>query len=331
MPAGFTLTPGTPQQISLTVAATDTAAAATLVFNASAGTLAHTAELAVTITPPQPTFSLQVTPATLTLSPGGGAQAVSVSATPLYGFSGPINVVLSGLPAAVTASPSTLTLTPGVAQTVNVTAGSNAAAGTAFLNLLGTSGTISNSASVGLTINASTPDFVLSATPSSITVTPGTFQPVDAFDCPAERFQLRSYGNDRHLARRRCCQPTGWRRQYRDGATFSRSRKHSASRGECTPGCLCRSSRWPICAGHHRFPSRRRGSHPECDGNCESRRHHKRKFRLLPWFRTVRSAALSGRDRVRWLGGVARHRRDPLRQVGRRRRRSLLLAHFRPA
>ena len=75
MPAGFTLTPGTPQQISLTVAATDTAAAATLVFNASAGTLAHTAELAVTITPPQPTFSLQVTPATLTLSPGGGAQA----------------------------------------------------------------------------------------------------------------------------------------------------------------------------------------------------------------------------------------------------------------
>jgi hypothetical protein len=188
MPATFALTPGTPQQISLTVAATDTAAAATLVFSASAGTLEHTAELAVTITPPLPTFSLQVTPATLTLTPGGGAQSVSVSATPLYGFSGPINVVGSGLPAAVTASPSNLTLTPGVAQTVSVTAGSNAAAGTAFLDFLGTSGTISNSASVGLTINASTPDFVFSATPSSITVTPGTFQPVTLSIVPLSGF-----------------------------------------------------------------------------------------------------------------------------------------------
>lgn len=188
MPAGFTLTPGTPQQISLTVAATDTAAAATLVFNASAGTLAHTAELAVTITPPQPTFSLQVTPATLTLSPGGGAQPISVSATALYGFSGPINVVLSGLPAGVTASPSNLTLTPGIAQTVNVTAGSNAAAGTAALNLLGSSGTISGGATVGLTIDTSTPNFVFSATPSTITVTPGTFQPVTLAIVPLSGF-----------------------------------------------------------------------------------------------------------------------------------------------
>ena len=106
MPANFLLTPGTPQQISLTVAATDTAAAATLVFSASSGTLAHTAELPMTITPPQPNFSLQVAPAALTLNAGGGAQSVSVAATALYGFSGPVNVVLSGLPAAVTASPS---------------------------------------------------------------------------------------------------------------------------------------------------------------------------------------------------------------------------------
>ncbi len=188
MPASFSLMPGTPQQISLTVAATDTAAAATLVFSASSGTLAHTAELAVTITPPQPNFSLQVTPASLTLNAGGGAQSVSVAATALYGFSGQVNVVLSGLPASVTASPSALTLTPGVAQTVNLTAGSNAAAGTGSLNLLGTSGTISNSASVGLTINASTPDFVFSATPSTITVTPGTFQPVTLSIVPLSGF-----------------------------------------------------------------------------------------------------------------------------------------------
>ena len=100
----------------------------------------------------RPDFTFTTSVASITLTPGGSAQAVTLSATALNGFSGTIQVAVSGTPSGVTLSPSTLTLTPGTPLAVNLTAASSAATASATLTFQATSGTLSHSASLGLTV-----------------------------------------------------------------------------------------------------------------------------------------------------------------------------------
>jgi hypothetical protein len=90
--------------------------------------------------PPPADFSLSSTPATAALVAGGAQQQISVQANPENGFTGTVTVAITGLPSGVTASPATLTLTPGTAQNVALHAASTAAAGSATVTLTGTSG-----------------------------------------------------------------------------------------------------------------------------------------------------------------------------------------------
>ena len=80
---------------------------------------------------------------------------MQLSATALNGFSGTASVAVSGLPAGVTASPASLTLTPGTPQSVTLTAGNNAAAGSANVVFTGTSGALSHTATLALTVASS--------------------------------------------------------------------------------------------------------------------------------------------------------------------------------
>jgi len=127
-----------------------------------------------------PDFSLAATPASVSVTTGASGQTISVTAAAINTFSGTVAVAITGLPAGVTASPAMLTLTPGSAQNVTVTAASSAAAGSATLTFTGTSGALSHAATVALTIAAPPPpDFSLSSSPSSLTLTAGaTGQPV---------------------------------------------------------------------------------------------------------------------------------------------------------
>ncbi len=110
--------------------------------------------LAATNTPAStPNFSLSASVASLSLAAGGSAQPVTLSATALDGFSGAISVTASGLPAGVTASPSNFSLTPGTPQQVSLTASAAAAAGTSTVLFTGTSGMLSHTASVAVSIN----------------------------------------------------------------------------------------------------------------------------------------------------------------------------------
>lgn len=54
-------------------------------------------------------FTLEVAPSTISITPGGAPQPLIVSAVPANGFSSPVQVTLSSLPSGVTATPSTLT------------------------------------------------------------------------------------------------------------------------------------------------------------------------------------------------------------------------------
>ena len=114
---------------------------------------------------------------TLALTPGASGQ-VTLSSTAIDGFSGTIAVAVSGLPTGVTVSPSTISVTPNNPLVVTLTAASDAPA-TATpvqVSFIGTSGTLSHTATVQLTITAvgpTGPDFIITATPNTMTVAQG--------------------------------------------------------------------------------------------------------------------------------------------------------------
>ena len=155
-PSSLTLTPGTAATLSLTAAVGTAPVSATITFTGSSGSLTHTASLALTVAapPPAPDFSLAVSPQSLSVTIGAAGQPVQLSATALNAFSGTVGVALSGLPAGVTANPASLTLTPGTAQSITLTAGNSAQAGSAHVVFTGTSGSLTHTATLALTVTA---------------------------------------------------------------------------------------------------------------------------------------------------------------------------------
>ncbi len=168
LPAGVTATPatltlaagGAAEQVSLTASSSAAAGSATIVFTGISGSVKHTVSLALTVngaTSSTPDFSLQVSPASATLTVGGAAQPVTLTAIAANGFAAAVQVSIGGLPANVTATPSTLTLSPGVGQAVSLAASVSAASGTATVVFTGTSGALTHTASLGLTVATSPP------------------------------------------------------------------------------------------------------------------------------------------------------------------------------
>ena len=156
-PSPITLTPGTAATLILTAPAGTAAGSSTATLTGTSGSLTHTASVMITVVAPppvQPDFSLAVSPASLSLTVGGTGQPVQLTATALNGFTGTVPVALSGLPAGVTASPTSLSLTPGTPQSVTLTAGNSAQAGSASVVFTGTSGSLSHTASLALTVAA---------------------------------------------------------------------------------------------------------------------------------------------------------------------------------
>ena len=100
-----------------------------------------------------PDFSFTTNLATLSIVAGGGAQPVTLTATAANGFSGTINVAVSGLPAGVTASPETPSFMPGNPQLVNLAASASAVAGQSMAQFIASSGTLSHATSVVVTVN----------------------------------------------------------------------------------------------------------------------------------------------------------------------------------
>ena len=105
--------------------------------------------------PPPGDFSLSVNPTTITISPNNEAP-VSVSATGNNGFSAAIAVQVSGLPSGVSATPATFSITPGTPQNVMISADANVSAGKTTATFTGTSGSMSSTANVNVTVSEET-------------------------------------------------------------------------------------------------------------------------------------------------------------------------------
>ncbi len=135
-----------------------------------------------------PNFSLSATPSTVTINAGASA-SYTATVSPVNGYAGTVALSASGLPSGATASfnpasigggsgSSTLTITtagstPGGSYTITIT-GSDSTAG------------LSHPASVTLTVNA--PNFSLSASPGSQTVTAGSSTTYTASVSPINGF-----------------------------------------------------------------------------------------------------------------------------------------------
>jgi hypothetical protein len=103
---------------------------------------------------PSPDFSLSVSPASVTLQAGGSGSDITVTAAGVNSFSASISVSISGLPSGVTASPASLSLTPGTSKKITLTASSSTGAATANITFTGTASGSSHPASVALTVQA---------------------------------------------------------------------------------------------------------------------------------------------------------------------------------
>ncbi|WP_254062237.1 hypothetical protein [Acidobacterium sp. S8] len=177
-PSTLNMTSGVPQKVTLTADANAAASDDTVTFTATSGMLSHAAMLSLKVTsvpPPAEDFSLSVTPSSLMLTAGATGESLTVNAAPVNGFSDPVNVSFSGLPAGVTISPSTLTLTPGSPQNIVLTAAANASLGTVSVTVTGVSGSLSHTSTVALTVVAAPPpaDFTIAIKPTALALTAG--------------------------------------------------------------------------------------------------------------------------------------------------------------
>ena len=85
---------------------------------------------------------------------GAVGSPVSATAASINSFTGTVAVAITGLPAGVTASPATLNLTPGVAQSTTLTAAITAVGATSAVTFTGTSGSLTHTAPLALTVLA---------------------------------------------------------------------------------------------------------------------------------------------------------------------------------
>ncbi len=141
-----------------------------LTVTGTSGSITHTATMGLTIQAP-PDFSLAATPSSRTLD-AGTAATYTVGIGSLNGFTGDVSLSLTGLPAAVGNrgfAPASVN-TAGNAQ-LTVSTLTSAPAGTYPLTITGSSGGVTHSATVTLTVNPR--DFALSVSPVSVTVTRG--------------------------------------------------------------------------------------------------------------------------------------------------------------
>jgi hypothetical protein len=122
-------------------------------------------------------FTVSAAPSSLAITQGSnGTSTITVSS--LNGFNSATTLSASGLPSGVTASFSTNPVTPpangNATSTLTLTASPSATTGTATVTITGTSGSTTHTATISLTVNAAaSPNFTISAAPTSVAVTQG--------------------------------------------------------------------------------------------------------------------------------------------------------------
>ncbi len=136
---------------ALTVTASTTAALGTftVTITGTSGALSHFTTVSLTVTP-APNFALSVSPNSLSLARGAKVTS-AITITPQNGFTGGVSLSASGLPRGVTAS---FSPNPATGMSMwTLTAGSKAAIGTFSVQIRGTFGSLTHTATITLTVH----------------------------------------------------------------------------------------------------------------------------------------------------------------------------------
>jgi len=149
--ASFSPNPATTTStLTLTASSTATTGTATITITGASGSSTNTTTASVNVNPVAvANFALSASPSSLAVTQGAiGTSTISVA--PQNGFTGNVNLSASGLPSGVTASfsPNPATAT----STLTLTASTTAITGAATVTITGTSGNLSHSTSIALTV-----------------------------------------------------------------------------------------------------------------------------------------------------------------------------------
>ena len=119
-------------------------------------------------------FSIGASPSAVSIAAGSsGSSTISTATT--SGSAQTVSLSVSGAPSGVTATVSPTSVTSGGSSTLSISATSSAAAGTYTLTITGTAASGTHTTTVSLTITSTTtPDFTISANPTSMSFTQGT-------------------------------------------------------------------------------------------------------------------------------------------------------------
>ncbi|HLJ85729.1 MAG TPA: hypothetical protein VKZ53_02845, partial [Candidatus Angelobacter sp.] len=164
---------------TLTFSTTTAAAAGTFnaTVNASGGGVTHSTTVAVTINAAaKPDFTVSASPSSLSIAQGNSA-ATTITTAATGGFNAALSLSVSGLPAGLTASFSPTSIAaPGNGNSrLTFTASSTATTGTFNITVTASGGGVTHTATVPVTVaSTQTPDFILSASPTSLSIAQGS-------------------------------------------------------------------------------------------------------------------------------------------------------------
>ena len=155
--------------LTVSTASTTPAGTYTLTITGATSTLSRTATVTLVVAGP-PDFSTSASPSSQTVTPGNGT-IYTASISPLSGFTGSVNLSVSGLPTGATAAFNPTSVSGSGNSTLTISTATTTPKGTFTLTITGTDGTLAHAATVTLVV--ATPDFSISVTPSSQTAAPG--------------------------------------------------------------------------------------------------------------------------------------------------------------
>jgi len=147
VPSSVTVAAGA-TSVTFTVSTSAVAVSTPVTISASYSGATRSASLTVT---PQPNYTLSASPSSLTVTQGSGGTS-TITITPRNGFGGSVGLSASGLPSGVGASFSPNPAT--TRSTLTLSASSTASVGRFTVTIKGTSGSLTHTTTLTLTVNA---------------------------------------------------------------------------------------------------------------------------------------------------------------------------------
>jgi cellulose 1,4-beta-cellobiosidase len=176
LPAGVTaafnptsVTGSAGSTLTFTASATATVGAATVTVTGTSGSTTETTTLSLTVIA-EPNFTISVSPAAISL-PSGSNPTSTITVTFVGGLTGSVSLSAGNLPSGVSANFAPSSLNASGTSVVNFTSQPSTPSGTTNISITGTDGSITNSATIALTVPGSGSCTTVPSAPTGLTAT----------------------------------------------------------------------------------------------------------------------------------------------------------------